>query len=139
MRVLIFFISLFFASITWAGDWVVIVHPNSGVTQLSKGEVINIFMGRYRKFPSGQSAIPLDVLHPATGREQFYRGLLNKELAEVDSYWARLKFSGQVAPPLGVNNSDAVVQMVASNINYIAYCDRSKVTDKVKVVFDFNH
>ncbi|MGL4604163.1 MAG: hypothetical protein ACRCU9_08440 [Iodobacter sp.] len=117
----------------------VIVNPNSGVAQLSKAEVINIFMGRYRKFPSGQNAMPLDVLHPASGREQFYRGLLSKELAEVDSYWARLKFSGQVAPPLPIENSDVVIQMVASNVNYIAYCDKSKVTDKVKVVFDFNH
>jgi ABC-type phosphate transport system substrate-binding protein len=139
MKILILLISLLFTTMAWAGDWVVIVHPNSGVAQLSKGEVINIFMGRYRKFPSGQSVMPLDVLYPVAGREQFYRGLLNKELAEVDSYWARLKFSGQVTPPIGVDSSDAVIQMVASNINYIAYCDRSKVTDKVKVIFDFNH
>lgn len=138
MRILVFLISLSFANMAWGGDWVVIVNPNSGVAQLSKAEVINIFMGRYRKFPSGQSAMPLDVLHPVSGREQFYRSLLSKELAEVDSYWARLKFSGQVAPPLPIESSDMAVQMVANSVNYIAYCDKSKVTDKVKIVFDFN-
>ncbi|MFC7421423.1 hypothetical protein ACFQNF_16275 [Iodobacter arcticus] len=138
MKTLILSILILFAHSAWGGDWVVIVHPNSGVAQLSKGEVINIFMGRYRKFPSGQSAIPLDVIYPVSGREHFYRDLLNKELAEVDSYWARLKFSGQVSPPLVVESSDEAIKMVASNINYIAYCDKAKVTDKVKVVFDFN-
>jgi ABC-type phosphate transport system substrate-binding protein len=138
MKKLLFILSLALANMAWGGDWVVIVHPNSGVNQLSKSEVINIFMGRYRKFPSGQNAMPLDMLYPASGREQFYRGLINKELAEVDSYWARLKFSGQIAPPLAVDSSEAVIQMVANNINYIGYCDKNKVNDKVKIVFDLN-
>src|SRR3546814_8553024 len=41
-------------------DLVVIVNPASGVTALQPGDVVNIFMGRYRKLPSGIVAFPID-------------------------------------------------------------------------------
>ncbi len=40
-----------------AGDLVVVVNPRSGVEKLSREDVTNIFLGRYRQFPAGDQAV----------------------------------------------------------------------------------
>jgi hypothetical protein len=115
---------------------VVIVNPGSGVAKLERGDAVNIFMGRYRKLPSGIVAFPIDIGDRSPEREQFYRQLVGKELAEVDSYWARLVFSGQTSPPLQVPDAKTAVELVAGNRAAIAYVDRSVVDDRVKIVLE---
>lgn len=116
---------------------VVIVNPASGVERLSREEAVNIFMGRYRKLPSGILAFPIDIGSQSAEREQFYRLLVRKELPEIDAYWARLVFSGQTSPPLQAPDGQTAVQLVAGNRSAIAYVDRSLVDARVRVVIDF--
>jgi ABC-type phosphate transport system substrate-binding protein len=115
---------------------VVIVNPASGVDQLSRTEVIDIFLGRYRKLPSGRAALPIDVSEPSTERARFYQLLVKKSPAEISSYWARLVFSGQTSPPFQVADAKTAVELVQSNPNAIAYVDRASVNAHVKVVLD---
>src|SRR6185369_175995 len=77
---------------------VVIVNPASGVDKLTRDEVIDIFLGRYRKLPSGRVALPIDVAEEGTDRARFYQLLVKKSPAEMGSYWARLVFSGTTSP-----------------------------------------
>lgn len=115
---------------------VVIVNPASGVTALEAGDAVNIFMGRYRKLPSGIVAFPIDIGDRSTERERFYQQLVRKDLAEIDAYWARLVFSGQTSPPLQVPDAKTAVQLVAGNRAAIAYVDRSVVDDRVRIVLE---
>jgi ABC-type phosphate transport system substrate-binding protein len=115
---------------------VVIVNPASGVDQLSRAEVIDIFLGRYRKLPSGRAALPIDVSEPSTERARFYQLLVKKSPAEISSYWARLVFSGQTSPPFQVADARTAVELVQSNPNAIAYVDRASVNAHVKVVLE---
>jgi ABC-type phosphate transport system substrate-binding protein len=115
---------------------VVIVNPASGVDQLSRAEVIDIFLGRYRKLPSGRAALPIDVSEPSTERARFYQLLVKKSPAEISSYWARLVFSGQTSPPFQVPDAKTAVELVQSNPNAIAYVDRASVNAHVKVVLE---
>jgi len=115
-------------------ELVVIVNRESGVNSLSTSDAVNIFMGRYRKLPSGIVAFPIDIGERSAERERFYKQLVNKELAEVDAYWARLVFSGQTSPPLQVPDGKTAVQLVAGNRAAIAYVDRSVVDDRVRIV-----
>lgn len=119
-----------------AGDLVVIVNPASGVEQLSREQAINIFMGRYRKLPSGIVAFPIDVGSQTQQRKRFYQLLVSKELSEIDAYWARLVFSGQTSPPLQVPDERTAVQLVAGNRSAIAYVERDQVTQHVKVILE---
>lgn len=121
-----------------AQDLVVIVNPHSGVTSLDRQEAINIFTGRYRKLPSGLVAFPIDVQGHSPERKAFYKLLLDKDLAMIDAYWARLVFSGQTSPPLQVPDSVTAVQLVASNRSAIAYVDKRAIGPQVKVVLDLN-
>jgi ABC-type phosphate transport system substrate-binding protein len=124
---------LLFASVQAMAELVVITNPGSGVEKLTRDEAVNIFMGRYRKLPSGMAALPVDE----NGEKAvFYRALLGKELPEVQSYWARLVFSGQGSPPRQMENADEVIETVVNNKGAIGYIDKRKVTSRVKVVLD---
>jgi ABC-type phosphate transport system substrate-binding protein len=115
---------------------VVIVNPSSGVDKLTRDEVIDIFLGRYRKLPSGRVAMPIDVTDQGSERARFYQLLVKKSPAEMSSYWARLVFSGTTSPPFQVADSQTALDLVQSNPNAIAYVDRASVTPKVKVVLE---
>lgn len=117
---------------------VVIVNPASGVEKLTRAEVIDIFLGRYRKLPSGSLALPIDVAEPAAERARFYDLLVKKSLAEISSYWARLVFSGQTSPPFQVPDARTAVELVQSNPNAIAYVDRASVNGHVRVVLELS-
>ena len=118
-----------------ASSIVVIVNPSCGVDKLTRDEVIDIFLGRYRKLPSGRVAMPIDVTAEGD-RARFYQLLVKKSPAEMSSYWARLVFSGTSSPPFQVSDSKTALELVQSNPNAIAYVDRAAVTSKVKVVLE---
>jgi ABC-type phosphate transport system substrate-binding protein len=115
---------------------VVIVNPSSGIDRLTRDEVIDIFLGRYRKLPSGRAALPIDVSEPSSERARFYQMLVNKTPTEISSYWARLVFSGQTSPPFQVPDVKTAIELVQSNPNALAYVDRASVTAGVKVVLE---
>lgn len=119
-----------------SNDFVVIANPNSGVEKMSKDEVINVYMGRNRKLSSGVTAQPLDLENPLTEKANFYNTMVNKELSEISSYWARLMFSGQGSPPRQVASAEQAVELVGRLKGAIAYVDRKKIDKRVRVVFD---
>src|SRR5687767_6978544 len=119
-----------------AANIVVIVNPQSGVDKLTKDEIIDIFLGRYRKLPGGRVALPIDVAEASSERARFYRLLIKKSPAEMSSYWARLVFSGQTSPPFQVPDAQTALELVQSSPSAIAYVDRASVTADVKVVFE---
>lgn len=118
------------------GSIVVVVNPKSGVDKLSKNEIIDIFLGRYRKLPSGKMALPIDLGEANAERARFYELLVKKSSSEMSSYWARLVFSGQTSPPFQVPDTKTALELVQSSPNAIAYIDRAAVSSNVKVVFE---
>jgi ABC-type phosphate transport system substrate-binding protein len=128
-------LSLGVAGATDTSGIVVIVNPASGIERLTRDEVIDIFLGRYRKLPSGRVALPIDVAS-SVERDQFYLLLVKKSPSEISSYWARLVFSGQTSPPYRVPDTRTAVELVESNPNAIAYVDRASVNAHVKVVLE---
>ena len=116
----------------WAGSLVVVVNAAESVEHLSRDDVINIFLGRYRKWPNGTTARPID-LEPEKAR--FYSLLVGKSLPEMNAYWARLIFSGTTAPPLTVENPEELLKIIRSNSGAIGYIDRDRVDSHSKIVF----
>lgn len=119
-----------------AADWVVVANPKAGIARLTQDEVINIYLGRYRRLASGVTAEPIDQSADSTLKEQFYRQLVGKSQAEINAYWARLVFSGKTQPPRVVTGGDEVMQRVARHPGALAYIERSQVDARVTVVFE---
>lgn len=122
----------------FAHDLVVIVNPATKIETLTRAQTLDIFLGRYRKLPSGSTAMPLDLRDNAPERAQFYMSLAHMDAALMQSYWARLVFSGKASPPFQVEDPLMAIELVATNPNAIAYVDRSLVTHRVKVVLDLS-
>jgi ABC-type phosphate transport system substrate-binding protein len=119
-----------------AGNLVVIVNPGSGIDQLTRSQVIDIFLGRFRKLPSGAIAIPIDLRVDTPERKEFYLILVGKDLQQMSSYWARLVFSGQATPPFPVPDARTALDLVATNPNAIAYVERATVDKRVRMVLE---
>jgi hypothetical protein len=116
---------------------VVVVSAASAIGQLSHDEVVNIFLGRYRSLPSGGLAIPIDQPENAVIRAEFYRRLVNKNINEINAYWARLVFSGKTAPPRQVDSATGFFQLLMASPDAIGYVDRSQVDRRLRVVLEF--
>src|ERR1700742_2066695 len=136
LQVLLVLAALPLAQAVRAQTLAVIVNPTIGVQHLSRREVLDIFLGRYRTFPSGTSALPIDLDVSSTERTQFYMLLAHKEPADMGSYWARLTFSGKISPPFAVPDARSAIDIVANNPNAIAYVDRSAVDPRVRIAFE---
>lgn len=116
-------------------ELVVIAHPKSGLERLSHDEVVNIYLGRYRRLASGVAAEPIDHNGDTEIRALFYRKLVGKSLAEINAYWARLLFSGKTHPPLTVSGNEEAVQQVALRPGALAYVERSRADKRVIIVY----
>ena len=121
---------------TSAQTLVVIVNPAIGVQRLSRREALDIFLGRYRSFPSGASALPIDLDVNSNERREFYLLLAHKDPGDMSSYWARLTFSGKVSPPFAVPDARSAVDIVANNPNAIAYVDSTAVDSRVRIALE---
>lgn len=117
-------------------DVVVVANPTSGIERLSRDDVINIFLGRSRQLVSGISAQPIDLPQSQREKSVFYRLLVNKDLPEINAYWARLKFSGRTVPPREARSVDEAIAFIGSTAGAIGYLDRTKVDGRVRVVLE---
>ena len=116
---------------------VVVVNATSSVNQLSQDEVINIFLGRYRRLPSGETAVPIDQPESSALRAEFYRKLVNKDLNEINAYWARLIFSGRTSPPMQASSGTEVITLLNASGSSIAYLERSQVDKRFRIILEF--
>jgi len=131
------FMALWGLAAAGCAEPVVVVNAASTVTRLGQDDVVNIFLGRYRKLPTGDTAVPIDQPENTALRTEFYRKLVNKEPNEISAYWARLLFSGKTSPPLQTATTNEVMLLLAAQPGGIAYMDRSQVDRRFRIVMEF--
>ncbi|WP_180125389.1 hypothetical protein [Rhodoferax sp. BLA1] len=131
------FVALWGLGAVGCAEPVVVVNAASTITRLGQDDVVNIFLGRYRRLPSGGTAVPIDQPENTALRTEFYRKLVNKEPNEISAYWARLLFSGKTSPPLQTANANEVMLLLADQPGGIAYMDRSQVDRRFRIVMEF--
>jgi hypothetical protein len=125
-------------SYSYSQDLVIVVNKNNSINELSKNEVIDIYMGRYMTFPDGKSAKPLDLPANSKLKSDFYLKLVNQSEQKINAYWARVFFSGRAKPPESVESIDDALNQLKDSEFGIAYIPESKLTDTVKVVYRLN-
>lgn len=131
----IIFSSIFMAQQVFSAG-VVIVHPDNPATFDSKA-VQRIFLGKVGSFPNGSKAVPLDLISTYPLHKEFCEAVLNKKQRQLESYWARLMFTGKGIPPKSMDSESDIIELVKNNPNIIGYISADAVTDEVKVVLEF--
>jgi hypothetical protein len=99
----------------------VIVNTKTGLTTLNRQQVMSLFLGRARSFPNGHGAKPFDYQIGSKLRMSFFEWLTGKSIADIDAYWARLRYSGRTSPPRVINDSAKTLAVVSQNQQAIAY------------------
>ena len=115
-------------------DVVVIAHPESPVRALSPDQVSDLYLGRLRSLPDGESVIVVEHQPDSQVRERFFRKLNRMSLKQLNAYWARLQFSGQVLPPASLSDSKKILHEVRNNRLVIGYVDAAELDDSVRVL-----
>jgi hypothetical protein len=120
-----------------ADSLVVVVNSKSPTNSLTKKELIDIYMGRFNKFPNGESVTPIDFNSGSIHREMFYESLVAKSERKINAYWSRLLFSGRATPPQKAASASDVASIIQNNTNALAYLLASDVQPGMKIVYEF--
>jgi ABC-type phosphate transport system substrate-binding protein len=113
---------------------VVIVSAQSGVTELSKNQIADIFLGKITRFPNEEQVMPVDLPEGAPAREDFYAKFTGKSPAQLKAHWSRIIFTGRGQPPIEVASSAAAKKFIAENPRAIGYIEQSLVDPSVRVL-----
>ena len=133
LRLIVLLLGLGLADLARA-EIVVVVNKDNPVSNFSRRELVDLFMGRTQHFDDGSLVLRLDQPPDSKTRSQFYRELVNKSVAEVNAYWAKLLFTGRASPPQVLDSSANVLKAVRENRNAVGYLERSEVDASVKIV-----
>lgn len=115
---------------------VVIVNPGNN-TEISKGDIEQLYMARTKTFPDGALAIPLNHEEGKEIREMFDSSVVGKTPSQMKTYWSKLVFTGKAIPIKQMSSDQEVIELVMKNPSTIGYIDEANVTDAVKVVMRF--
>ena len=114
-------------------DVAVIVHPSNG-NDIDKAFIKKAFVGKVKSFDNGDGIIAINQESGNKPTEEFNEKILNKSASQLKAYWSKQLFTGKGTPPKEVSSNEEVIQLVASNPNFIGYVDASQVNDSVKVI-----
>tara|TARA_R100000935_G_scaffold51485_1_gene77983 strand:+ start:451 stop:816 length:366 start_codon:yes stop_codon:yes gene_type:complete len=115
-------------------DFVVITHP-SGPDAMEKDQVRDLYIGRSKQLPNGQSADPIDLESGDALREEFHSGVTGRSQAQLNAFWSKQVFTGKGQPPRTLGSTAAVKAAVASTPGAVGYVTPADVDGSVKVVF----
>lgn len=115
-------------------DFYLIVQADNPQPALTKKEAINLFMGRTRAFPNGDFALVYDLTQNDPKRAAFYKVLTGSSLAQINSYWSRLMFSGRNMPPQPLPDENAMIDIVKSNPSALGWLSEEPVDTSLRTL-----
>jgi ABC-type phosphate transport system substrate-binding protein len=115
-------------------DVVVVVSARNHHVNLTRNQVVDIFLGRLHHFPNDGTVTPVDQAEGSPSRDEFYLKYSGQSPAQIKAYWSKLIFTGRGRPPPEAVNGTEVKKFIARHPNAIGYIQANLVDDSVKVV-----
>lgn len=135
MRALLGLIALLAATAGHA-ELVVVAGRGSPIEKLDQREVANIFLARTTHLADGSRVRPIE-LSDSGYKAAFYREISGKTLAQVNSYWTTLIFTGKGKPPKGIGEPSRLAEALNSDPYAITYIPLGQITESMKVLYVF--
>lgn len=136
---IIIIIVLLLMPVSAVADIVVIVNSNNDITELTRRQVVDLYMGRTSFFPNGKKLQRYDQPINSTVRADFYFRMTQKPIAAINAYWARLLFTGRAAPPRVVSDHLEILEIIEKNPDAIGYLKEEHLNDRVTVVLKLSN
>lgn len=115
-------------------DFYLIVQSANPQPAFTQKEAVDLFMGRNRAFQNGELAQVHDLPRDSPARADFYQRLTGMGPAQVNSYWARLMFSGRTMPPQSVADEAAMIETVKRSPSAIGWVRKEPADKHVRVL-----
>lgn len=115
-------------------DYYVVVSADSALKTLTQKEAAEIFLGRGREHASGEFLLVFDMPRDSEARAGFYRAVAGMSLAQVNSHWARLMFTGRTLPPQPLPSEQRMHDLVKRNPSAIGYLQKEPADKALRTV-----
>jgi hypothetical protein len=115
-------------------DFYIVVHASNPQRALTQKEAVDLFMGRSRAFANGDFALIFDLPRDHPRRAAFYLALTGMSVAQVNSYWSRLMFSGQSVPPQALPDETAVAGILRRNPSALGWLSKEPTESGLRTV-----
>ena len=99
----------------------IIVNPANPATALDRTFLAQAFLKKVRRWPDGQTILPVDLTRDSDVRRQWSLDLLGRSVEAVQNYWQQLIFAGRDLPPPELPSDGDVVSYVLHNPGAIGY------------------
>lgn len=117
-----------------AQGYKVIAHPSVAASDAPAAALSKVFLKQTKKLPDGSSVTPADLGKDSPVREAFTKGVHNRSIAAVETYWQQQIFSGKEAPPSTKGSDADMLAWVKATPGAIGYVSSGASTDGVKVI-----
>ncbi len=135
MKIIVFSLLLLLSPLSAAEPALAIIaNQDSDYSNLTRRQVVDIFMGKLTVMNTGTFPQPLDYQGNPEIRERFYHLLTGKSLAQVNAYWARMSFTGQLNPTRLLNDQKVMLRAVGKNQAALGYVDQAEANATVKTL-----
>lgn len=115
-------------------DIYVVASVNSPLTQITARDLQHIYMGRRRALVGAEETRPIDQPALSPLREAFYKSITGMNLSQINSYWARLLFTGQTIPPSVETSEAAVLNRLKQDPKALGYVEVRPTDSQFKVL-----
>ena len=130
------FLCCLFVANSAKAEIAIIIHPDAAF-ELNDEDIKRIFLGKDQFFPDGSKikAVEFDNKNKVFG--EFCQKVVGKSTQQFKAHWSRMIFTGK-APPMTIGSSSSeIIELVASDPQYIGYVPADSINESVKVVKKF--
>ena len=134
--------ALLAASVSYAGELVIIVNAANPVDALTASEAKQYFLKNKARWAFGKKVRPSDYKDEKGMRDAFLTNVLAMNALEVERYWIEQQYARAAKPPTMLDDDTAVVRFVNKFEGAIGFVDRAAVSsgsDGVKEVLTLNY
>ena len=104
----------------------VVVGAESGIADVTKDTLRELYLRRRRVWPDGSRVIPVNLPADSETRKTFSKLVLGRLPQDLSGYWNRLYFDG-IQPPVVLRTPEAVCAYLAVEPKAIGYMRRDEV------------
>ena len=130
------FLSPLYVQANHGEDALAIFTANQNLPTMTSGKAKMLFKGKVKRL-GGEKFILVDWPNGTDNKVNFYYHLLGQTEAKVNSYRAKLIFSGKGFPPkvIDKNNFSSLKESMQEHKNAISYAPLSDISDEFKILF----
>ncbi len=131
--VLLIVMTVTYLGVKAQADIVVVGSP--GMPSLDKRAIKRIFLKKTASYGDGITVTPFDLPDENDVKWRFYKSVMGKKPAQLNSYWSRVLFTGSGEPPQVLNSEQSLINKVNTGSGLIGYIDAANVKPGMNILY----